>query len=59
MAEINLYQCVRLQAKKDKNQKEGLSTFLSQNTKTVCSISGLMGLATITQPLEEKSFADG
>ncbi len=38
--------------------KGGLSTFPSQNTKTVCSISGLMGLATITQPLEEKSFAD-
>ena len=27
------------------------------NTKTVCSISGLMVLATITQPLEGKFFA--
>ena len=39
--------------------KEDLNNFQNQNTKTVCSISGLMGLATITQPLEEKSFADG
>ena len=33
--------------------------FQSQNIKTVCSISGQMVLATITQLLEEKSFANG
>jgi len=39
--------------------KEDLNIFQSQNTKTECSISGLMVLATITQPLEGKFFADG
>ena len=34
--------------------KEDLIVFQSQNTKTVCSISGLMVLATITQQLEGK-----
>ncbi len=38
--------------------KGDLNNFQSQNTKTVCSISGLMELATITQQLEEKFFAN-
>ena len=37
--------------------KEDLKNFQSQNTITVCSILGLMVLATITQPLEGKFFA--
>ena len=36
-----------------------LEQFSKSKYKTVCSISGLMVLATIIQPLEEKSFADG
>ena len=39
--------------------KEDLKNFQNQNTKTVCFTSGLMVLATITQQLEGKFFADG
>ena len=39
--------------------KEDLNYFQSQDSKTVCSISGLMVVATITQPLEGKFFANG
>ena len=45
------------------NVEEGTNEQREQNpelnTKTVCSISGLMVLATITQPLEGKFFANG
>ena len=39
--------------------KKDLNNFQNQNIKTECSISELMVLATITQPVEEKFFADG
>ena len=39
--------------------KEDLNNFQSHNTKTVCSISGLMVLATITPPQEGKIIANG
>ncbi len=39
--------------------KDDLNNFQSQNTKTVCSTSGLMLVATIAQLLEGKFFADG
>ena len=39
--------------------KEDFKNFQSQNTKTVCFISVLMVLATITQLLEGKFFANG
>jgi len=38
--------------------KEDLKNIQSQNIKTEYSISGPMVLATITQPLEGKFFAD-
>ena len=40
-------------------KKEDLNNFQSQNTKTICSILGLIVLVTITQPLEGKFIANG
>lgn len=39
--------------------KEDLNNFQSLNTKTVCSIYELMVIASITQRLEGKFFANG
>ena len=39
--------------------KEDLNNFPSQKTKTVCYISEIIVIATITQQLEGKFFANG